>query len=291
MLKKTILAFILTAFHLATFSQEISKKSMLGVWEVTEVQLDSNVFNSSNINNFKKNESFFKKVKFLFSKNGLVKIESQEKAYAPFNQNVINTTFYFNANNNIISIGSWKKSSNILYIQAKKENDYYFFNFNGGLIKVKKTEGNCKLRINKGVLKTKTAFLKHKPLILSNINANRIITENITQPVQTFNCSHIIDKNLLKQCVSHTITWLFNRKFNTDIVSEIGLSGRFENSISFIIDKEGNVVNIEAESVNSQLSNEIKRTVNLLPKFIPAKKNGKPINTKYSFPFIFQIHD
>lgn len=291
MFKKLTTLFFLTIFHLASFSQEISNKSISGIWEVREVQLDSNVFDASNIHNFDKNASFFKGAKFMFSKNGLTRIESIENVFAPFNQAVINTTFYFYVENNTISVGRWKKASNILYLQVKQENECLLLNFSGGLLKLHKLENNCKLKMNKEALKTKTALIKQKPLIQYNIGDESILEQNIDQPIKTYNCSHIEDEKLLKQCVSHTIMWFFNRKFNTDIASEIGLSGRLENKISFIIDSNGNAVNIEVESINTQLSDEVKKTINLLPKFIPAKQKGIPINTKYSFPFIFQIQD
>lgn len=288
---KKLIIFLLLTSSFQTFSQNLSINSLIGIWEVFDVEIDSKIYVDSNVYKVDLAKSFFKTTKFMFSKNGLVKLQTSEKAPYPFNNEIFNKVFYFYTENNIISIGNRKKLSNILYIQASQENDFLYFNFAGALLKVKRIENSAKLKIDQNLIKSSINLLDEKPLLHENINDDEIITEDIDEFIKTFNCSHKTEKNLLKKCVSETIANFFNRKFNPEIASDLGLSGMLKNKIVFIINKEGNIVNIDAESINTELSNEIIRTVNLLPKFIPAKQNGINVNTKYSFPFIFQIQD
>lgn len=287
---KLNIILILLIFPFKIFCQDISNKSIVGVWEVIDAEIDSKIFNnfdSEKINNAK---SFFQTVNFTFGKNGLVEIQTKQEAPTPFNNDLFNYVFYFNIEHNVLNIGSRKKSSNILYIQVKEENGFLYFNLIGALLKLKKTENTIKLIMNNNI-KSPNSLIENKPFLQEKINDDELITDNIDQSISTFNCYYIIDKDLMKKCVSDTVMDFFMRKFNTDIAADLALTGLIKNKIDFIVNKEGNIINIELTTVNPELSNEIKRTLNQLPKFIPARHNGKNVHSKYSFPFIFRIQD
>jgi len=61
---------------------------------------------------------------------------------------------------------------------------------------------------------------------------------------------------------------------------------------SFVIDKEGDVVNVEAKGPNGTeiLENAATRLFEKLPKFKPGLKGGKPVNVKYTFPIDFTLN-
>ncbi|MGG8497375.1 energy transducer TonB [Tenacibaculum sp. TC6] len=63
--------------------------------------------------------------------------------------------------------------------------------------------------------------------------------------------------------------------------------------VRFIIDKDGNVKNIKALGPKNGdiLNNEAKRVVYNLPKFKPAKKDGKRVSVKYGFPITFSLDE
>ncbi|WP_298238789.1 energy transducer TonB [uncultured Algibacter sp.] len=289
-MKKLQIILLIVSFN-QMFSQNITNKTLTGLWEVNEVDVDSKIFEAVDRDKINSISSFFQTINFAFSKNGLVEIKTEKTTPLPFNHDIFNKVLYYNTENNIISIGNKKKSSNILYIQANQENNFLLFNFIGARLKLKKNENSCKLKINKNSIQSVKTLLYNKPFTYVSIDENDIISDDINIPAKTYNCSHLKDKALLKRCVSQTITWFFSRKFNPEIASNIGLTGRLKNKIHFIIDKEGNVVNIKIESKNPELSDEISHTINLLPRFIPAKNNGKNVNSKYSFPFIFHVQD
>ena len=288
-MKKLILVILLSTFSKLS-SQNISNESIQGIWKVTDVELDKKTFISLDNEKLELVRSFMLNLKFAFSKKGFSKIITKENIPTYFSENIFNTVFYSNIENNTIRIGNRKKSPNILYIQSYKENHSLLFNVTGFLLKVEKIDGSIKLKINKNTIQGTNSLLRNKPFYNEEIKDNEII-DSVDESITTYNCKHLSQEEQVKKCVSQTIMYFFTRKFNADFIADYGLSGRFKNKIHFIITKEGNIANINVESTNPDLSNEIKRTVNLLPKFIPAKHKGNSINSKYSFPFIFQIQD
>jgi protein TonB len=94
-----------------------------------------------------------------------------------------------------------------------------------------------------------------------------------------------------RDCMSEKIAQFVNRKFNTDLASDLGLSGRQRINVIFKIDKTGNVVGIRARAPHPGLEKEAVRVIGLLPKMKPGKQRGKPVNVPYSLPIIFQVQD
>jgi periplasmic protein TonB len=59
--------------------------------------------------------------------------------------------------------------------------------------------------------------------------------------------------------------------------------------VVFIIDKNGNITNIESRAPHKSLQLEAERVVKSLPKMEPGKQRGKPVGVKYSLPIVFEI--
>ena len=94
-----------------------------------------------------------------------------------------------------------------------------------------------------------------------------------------------------KQCMSDKISKFVNRKFNTDLASDLGLEGRQRINVIFKIDKNGNITNVRARAPHPGLEKEAKRVINLLPKMKPGKQRGKAVTVPYSLPILFQVQD
>ncbi len=94
-----------------------------------------------------------------------------------------------------------------------------------------------------------------------------------------------------KKCMSDKIAKFVNKKFNTDLASDYGLSGRLRISVGFKIDKNGNIVNVFARAPHPGLEKEAKRVVSLLPKMQPGKQRGKAVTVPYALPILFQVQD
>ncbi len=116
--------------------------------------------------------------------------------------------------------------------------------------------------------------------------------KKFNQLPQTNNCESTMgNKEELMRCLSSEINSFVNRKFDVGLAAELGLSsGLFKVEVTFYISKEGEIVNVSAESPSPELSEEGIRVINSLPDFIsPAMKDGKPIVLKYVMPIRFRI--
>jgi len=94
-----------------------------------------------------------------------------------------------------------------------------------------------------------------------------------------------------KKCMSEKIQKIVTRKFNTDLAGELGLSGRQRIFVTFKVDKNGNVTNVQARAPHPRLAQEAKRVVGLIPKMQPGKQRGKAVIVPYSLPIMFQVQD
>ncbi len=57
----------------------------------------------------------------------------------------------------------------------------------------------------------------------------------------------------------------------------------------FIIDKEGNVTNIEATGGHKILQEEAIRIIKKLPQMKPGMQKGKPVRVQYGIPIVFKL--
>ena len=92
-------------------------------------------------------------------------------------------------------------------------------------------------------------------------------------------------------CFSERIAKFVQRKFNTELGADLGLSGRKRINVIFKIDKSGNITAVRARGPHPRLEEEAQRVINLLPKMQPGKQRGKAVIVPYSLPIIFQVPD
>ena len=94
------------------------------------------------------------------------------------------------------------------------------------------------------------------------------------------------DKTALKSCFSKMVQKHFSRKFDADLPNELGLdAGRKKVFIGFKIDRNGNVVNIQARAPHPKIKKEVVKVMKMLPKMKPGRQRGKAVGVKYSIPF------
>ena len=94
------------------------------------------------------------------------------------------------------------------------------------------------------------------------------------------------DKTALKSCFSKMVQKHFSRKFDADLPNELGLdAGRKRVFIGFKIDRNGNVVNIQARAPHPKIKKEVVKVMKMLPKMKPGRQRGKAVGVKYSIPF------
>ena len=94
-----------------------------------------------------------------------------------------------------------------------------------------------------------------------------------------------------RKCMSEKIARFVQKRFNTDLAGDLGLTGRQRISVIFKIDKSGNVTGVRARAPHPRLEKEAQRVISLLPKMQPGKQKGKAVIVPYSLPIIFQVQD
>ena len=94
-----------------------------------------------------------------------------------------------------------------------------------------------------------------------------------------------------RKCMSAKIAKFVQRKFNTDLAGDLGLSGRQRINVIFKIDKSGNVVGVRSRAPHPRLEKEAARVINMLPKMKPGRQRGKAVVVPYSLPITFQVQD
>ena len=88
-----------------------------------------------------------------------------------------------------------------------------------------------------------------------------------------------------KKCFSANIQKHVNRKYNTGLAGDLGLSpGKKRVFVMFKIDKTGKIVDVRARGPHARLEKEAIRVISLLPKMTPGKQRGRSVGVKYTLP-------
>lgn len=122
------------------------------------------------------------------------------------------------------------------------------------------------------------------------------------------NCEKVKGKRYLKECLNLAMIkhvqkhfdaslggcvekkWVHNRRRRRNEEICIGLKpGKKRIFITFIIDKEGDVTDINVKATHSTLEKEGIKIAKLLPKMKPGKKDGIPVRVRYTLPITFNV--
>ncbi|MDO9260602.1 MAG: energy transducer TonB [Flavobacteriaceae bacterium] len=97
-------------------------------------------------------------------------------------------------------------------------------------------------------------------------------------------------KEQKRDCLNDKINQHVGKKFNAELAQELGLSpGKKRISVMFTINKNGDIVDIQARAPHVRLEKEAIRVIESLPKMQPGKQRGRPVGVKYSLPITFNV--
>ena len=96
-------------------------------------------------------------------------------------------------------------------------------------------------------------------------------------------------KQQKKDCLNEKIKKHVGKKFNAELASDLGLSGKQKIYVQYKITKTGGIQIMGARAPHKKLEKEAKRVVNLLPKMTPGKQRGRAVNVTYMLPISFEV--
>jgi len=93
----------------------------------------------------------------------------------------------------------------------------------------------------------------------------------------------------LKKCFVQNIQKHIAENFDVNRAQNTNLSGTQRIFAQFLIDKNGDVVNLKVRAPHPDLQAAAEEAINTLPKLTPGMKDGKPVSVKYILPIVFKI--
>nr|WP_321247235.1 hypothetical protein [uncultured Psychroserpens sp.] len=93
-----------------------------------------------------------------------------------------------------------------------------------------------------------------------------------------------------KKCMSQKIARLFHKEFNTTLPKDSKTeSGLKRIVVIFKVGKEGNVIDIDANTEDEYLRNEAIRVAQMIPQMTPGFQRGKPVIVPYALPLRIEM--
>lgn len=122
----------------------------------------------------------------------------------------------------------------------------------------------------------------------SQVEEKTITFRTVDFPPLARKCKEKWEVERQKQCTSKYIQRYFLRKFDTDLVSDLGLQV-VHLEVEFVVDEDGKVVDARAYGLHESLREHIEEIARNLPKFRPAIHQGDPASVKLGMVLTFGI--
>jgi len=102
-------------------------------------------------------------------------------------------------------------------------------------------------------------------------------------------CEKYTSKAERKKCMSDEVQKHVNKKFNTELASDLDLEGVQKIFVVFKIDKQGNITDVRSRAPHPKLAQEAEKVIKSLPKMKPGQQRGKPVGVNYTLPIVFKV--
>lgn len=90
-------------------------------------------------------------------------------------------------------------------------------------------------------------------------------------------------------CLSDHVGKFVEKNFNKGIAGEEGLTGTQNIMVTFEINEEGKVQNVQSRAENSRLEKEAKRVISKMPVMKPGILKDKAVSVQYTVPIKFEV--
>lgn len=105
-------------------------------------------------------------------------------------------------------------------------------------------------------------------------------------------CEDFKTNQTRKRCTSDKINKLISKNFNGDLANTLGLTNGIVSIFTrFKINKEGEIIEIEARGPHPELEQEAIRVIGLIPNMKPGLQRGKPVVVPFAVPIKFHIEN
>lgn len=142
-----------------------------------------------------------------------------------------------------------------------------------------------------GKHKGKNVIVPYSLPIIFEIKDDRTPFVKVDKVPTLAECQSLTSNKEQRDCVANAISKFVQKNFNADLPSKLGLKGKQRIMSKFTINNQGEVVDIIVEAPHTDLETEAKRTLKLLPKFIPGEHGGEKVNVSYALPIVFMVNE
>lgn len=92
------------------------------------------------------------------------------------------------------------------------------------------------------------------------------------------------------KCMNEKLGRLIQRKFDTDLASELGLYGKQRINVQFKINQNGEITDILTRAPHPSLEKEAERVTNKIPQMKPGMQRHRPVSVLYNLPIVFNVN-
>lgn len=126
----------------------------------------------------------------------------------------------------------------------------------------------------------------------TKIDSNEIFDMRDVEIVPIYpGCEKMMTNATRVKCMNDKLARLIQKKFNTDLVSELGLSGTQRINVQFKIDKQGHITDVLTRAPHPELEKEAMRLSTKIPTMRPGLQRHKPVSVLYNLPIVLKLNN
>ncbi|WP_405293037.1 energy transducer TonB [Algibacter sp. Ld11] len=293
-MKLKLLLVTALIFSFLTNAQNLKYENLMGEWKAINV----NIPNSDEVPQkeaLKMVKDAFLNSKFNFKGNKVFRIKFGKLADKRMKELFFLDNQNWALKDNLVMIGTENDGFSSMHITVQKVEGKTYFILPMIRLEMEKLSDDKPSKpkvIESKSEKTESIDYSKAEIETKEIDESEIIEfKEVQNPPLAPDCKSKWDVEKRKECTTKFIQRHVMRKFNTDLASDVGLTGKIKIMINFIIDTNGKPVNIEATGGPDIMNKNAIEVIGLLPNLKPGMKDGKPINVSYKMPLTFQVHD